>query len=190
MNLDIGGQLNRNDQDGKWKVLDLHNGADFQINLECELLPFGDQSVDNIYTSHCLEHIEPSRLRLVFSEMYRVLKIGGSIRIVVPSFLKGVFWYFFYPKMLRAPLMPRLNSNCPDTPMSRLSSWFYTETNPVNGVPGHKSAWDFMLMDAYLTEAGFSCIKKTGLHNCSPLFYGKDNPKYKNFSLYVEAIKV
>ena len=189
LNLDIGGQLNRNDQSKKWIVLDLLEGADHRVNLETESLPFPDAGVDNIYSSHCLEHLEPCRLRFVFSDFFRVLKKGGKARIVVPSFKKGVFYYFFAPWMLRQPLMLRLNSNVPDTNMTRLSSWFYTETNKANGVPGHKTAWDFNAMRSFLREAGFKRVDKKTLARCSEVFRGKDRPEYSPFSLYVEAVK-
>ncbi len=189
MNLDIGGQNNRNDQKGKWKIVDLHEGADFKVNLEVDDLPIKNDTVDNIYSSHCIEHIEPNKLRNVFSEMYRVMKKGGIIRLVVPSFKKGVFYYYFMPWKLEKKLMPRINSNVPITKMSRLSAWFYTETNKSNGTPGHKTAWDYELMKAFLKEAGFVNIKKMTLKKCSRAFKGKDNPSYEDFSLYVEACK-
>lgn len=189
MNLDIGGQNNRDDQEGKWTIVDLHAGADIRVNLETAPLPLEPCTVDNIYSSHCIEHIEPNRLRSVFSELYRVLKEGGRIRIVVPSFRKGAFYYFFRPSVLSRELMPRLNSNTPVTKMSRLSSWFYTETNAKNATPGHKTTWDFELLRVYLQEAGFANIARKTLHRCSPIFRGKDNPRYRAFSLYVEAEK-
>lgn len=189
MNLDIGGQMNRNDQGGTWKIVDLHAGADFQVNLERELLPCLDISVSNVYSSHCLEHLEPGRLRPIFADIYRVLKPGGCFRMVVPSFLKGVALYTSNPEKLSGRWMPRINSNTPDTKMSRLSSWFYTETNPTNGTPGHKTAWDFELAQTYLSEAGFSGIRECTLADCSPAFAGKDNPFYEDFSLYVECVK-
>ncbi len=189
MNLDIGGQNNRNDQAGRWTIVDLHAGADIRVNIETDPLPLQSCTVDNIYSSHCIEHIEPNRLRGLFSEMHRVMKGGGRIRIVVPSFKKGVFYYFFCPWILRRKMMPRLNSNTPATKMSLLSSWFHTETSAANGTPGHKSAWDYELLLVYLREAGFERIRKRSLRDCSPVFLGKDNPDYRAFSLYVEAEK-
>jgi len=174
LNLDIGGQNNRNDQAGKWKIVDLHDGADYKVNLENSSLPLADATVDNIYSSHCIEHIEPNKLRDVFSEMYRVMKPGGKIRLVVPSFRKGVFYYFFAPRILQKRLMPRINSNTPTTKMSYLSAWFYTETNKLNGTPGHKSAWDYELLKTYLREVGFRRIQKKSLRNCSEVFKGKE----------------
>ena len=45
-------------------------------------LPFDDESVDEIFTSHFLEHIKD--LNFVMEECYRVLKKEGIMRIVVP----------------------------------------------------------------------------------------------------------
>lgn len=48
-------------------------------------LPFDDASVDYVYTSHFLEHILLSDAQNVLKEIYRVLKIGGVARIIVPD---------------------------------------------------------------------------------------------------------
>lgn len=48
-------------------------------------LPFTDQTVDCIYTSHTLEHLTRKAGRQLLSESYRVLKSGGVMRIVVPD---------------------------------------------------------------------------------------------------------
>ena len=47
-------------------------------------LPFNDNSVDEIFTSHTLEHIENKDVPFVWEEMYRVLKPNGIIDIIVP----------------------------------------------------------------------------------------------------------
>jgi len=51
-------------------------------------LPFSDNSVDEIYTSHTLEHIERKDVPFVWEEIYRVLKKGGIATIIVPH-IKG-----------------------------------------------------------------------------------------------------
>ena len=48
-------------------------------------LPFPNESVDYIYTSHMLEHLFDREPTYVLKECYRVLKVGGYIRIVVPD---------------------------------------------------------------------------------------------------------
>ena len=46
-------------------------------------LPFGNETVDTVFSSHCLEHIlyEHAAIR----DWYRVLKVGGFIVCMVPS---------------------------------------------------------------------------------------------------------
>lgn len=41
-------------------------------------LPFGDNSVDEIYSRHMIEHLAPDEAEKFFNEIYRVLKIGGE----------------------------------------------------------------------------------------------------------------
>lgn len=47
--------------------------------------PFDDQSVDAVLCEHMVEHIPKSLARYMLAEMRRVLKPGGSIRIVTPE---------------------------------------------------------------------------------------------------------
>jgi SAM-dependent methyltransferase len=46
-------------------------------------LPFGDGTVDTIFSSHCLEHILYDHAAI--QDWYRVLKVGGFIVCIVPS---------------------------------------------------------------------------------------------------------
>jgi len=56
-----------------------------QANL-LESLDFPDNNFTLVYTSHFLEHIPRKDVADVVKEIYRVLKFGGIIRIVVPDF--------------------------------------------------------------------------------------------------------
>lgn len=49
-------------------------------------LPFPDNHFDIVYSSHFIEHIPKSRIEKFMNECHRVLKPGGTIRIVVPDF--------------------------------------------------------------------------------------------------------
>jgi|SRR5581483_448727 len=49
-------------------------------------IPFASDSVDIVYHSHVLEHLDRSVARQFLSEILRVLKPGGICRIVVPDF--------------------------------------------------------------------------------------------------------
>ena len=50
-------------------------------------LPFGDETVDKIYSSHFLEHIPYAKGLHVLKECRRVLLKGGTMRLVVPDLL-------------------------------------------------------------------------------------------------------
>lgn len=48
-------------------------------------LPFDSNSFDAVYSSHMLEHLNPFDAKNLLNEIYRVLKLNGIIRIVVPD---------------------------------------------------------------------------------------------------------
>ncbi|MCA9135469.1 MAG: methyltransferase domain-containing protein [Planctomycetales bacterium] len=48
-------------------------------------LPFATNSIDLIYTSHFIEHLTRHEARTLLKDALRVLKPGGTIRIVVPD---------------------------------------------------------------------------------------------------------
>jgi SAM-dependent methyltransferase len=63
--------------DTKWpkiKLVDIRNG-----------IPMEDGTVDYIYCSHVLEHFEKYETINILKECFRVLKIEGIIRIVLPD---------------------------------------------------------------------------------------------------------
>lgn len=49
-------------------------------------IPFDNDSVDVVYHSHVLEHIDRDKVKLFLNEVKRVLRPGGVHRIVVPDF--------------------------------------------------------------------------------------------------------
>jgi len=55
-----------------------------QANL-LEKLPFKNNSVNVIYSSHFLEHIPRDKVPFFLQECYRVLKLNGKIRLVLPD---------------------------------------------------------------------------------------------------------
>lgn len=63
------------------------------VTLADKLGMFEDDSVDLIYSCHLLEHFRRYQLENVLKEWYRVLKIGGVLRVAVPDFEKLVEVY-------------------------------------------------------------------------------------------------
>ncbi len=54
---------------------------------------FEDGSVDLIYNAHLFEHFRRHQIESVLKEWYRVLRLGGLLRIAVPDFEKIVEVY-------------------------------------------------------------------------------------------------
>lgn len=48
-------------------------------------IPERDESVDAIYSSHMIEHLDKEEVKKFLHEAFRVLKSGGIIRLVVPN---------------------------------------------------------------------------------------------------------
>lgn len=60
-------------------------GSNFTTYEAPGRLPFKDNSVSEIYCSHMLEHLDRKQALEFLQECKRVLKTGGSIRILVPD---------------------------------------------------------------------------------------------------------
>ena len=65
-------------------------GVDYVADLESGLGFLPDNSVDEIYTSNFIEHID--NLELFMKECHRALKPGAEIRIYVPHFSNPWFY--------------------------------------------------------------------------------------------------
>jgi predicted SAM-dependent methyltransferase len=65
-------------------------GVDFVTDMESGLSFLPDNSVDEIYTSHFIEHI--NNLELLLKECHRVLKPRGKLEIYVPHFSNPWFY--------------------------------------------------------------------------------------------------
>lgn len=69
----------------EWNNIDFNGGSDvIAHDLRCGL-PYPDASMDAVYSSHVLEHFSLQDGAAILSEMHRVLRPGGVIRIVVPD---------------------------------------------------------------------------------------------------------
>lgn len=88
--LELGSAKREGSED--WVTSDIDGGGDIQLDL-VDPLPFPDNSVQRIYSSHVLEHFSyPNPMLDLLRECYRILKPGGDISIAVPNariFLEG-----------------------------------------------------------------------------------------------------
>lgn len=67
-------------------------GVDIVADVEKDGLPFSDGTVDKIYMSHFLEHVnDPAKM---LNEVNRVLKDGGEVTIIVPHYSNPYAYHF------------------------------------------------------------------------------------------------
>jgi len=200
MKINIGGVKGSHEFKGlNWKVMDIAPTADFVHDLNStNKFEFDDNSINAIYTSHTLEHILPEYQKNTFTEIYRILEPNGSIRIVVPDVEKAVNAYVNKDyDFLTNPINPGKMGSLPDDPLSYLSSWFFTyyseeKSKRVGRTPflgGHVMAFNFSILEHYLTTSGFANIKRLSFNEKSKMFQYCDMIRYKDNSIFVEAIK-
>lgn len=82
MKLEIGGGSNFA-RGGDWVNLDMCQEADIRHNLDVTPWPVADDSADEIYSSHCIEHVEDSNAFLF--ECARIGKAGCTVEIRCPA---------------------------------------------------------------------------------------------------------
>ena len=66
------------------------DGVDVIHDLEIFPWPFKDESVDEVFCSHYIEHT-PDMIKFM-DEMYRILKVGGKAQITAPYYANMRCW--------------------------------------------------------------------------------------------------
>lgn len=79
--LDIG--AGNAPRDATYKTVDKHTGADYKADMW--KIPLEDESVDEIFSSHALEHVPIAKVAPTLAEWFRILKYGGRGEIEVPN---------------------------------------------------------------------------------------------------------
>ncbi|MFQ5861513.1 MAG: methyltransferase domain-containing protein [Candidatus Brocadiales bacterium] len=147
--------------------LDLRNG-----------LPFRDDSVKAIFSHSFFEHLDLEDLDFLLKECKRVLKMGGIMRIGVPSFEKG--W-----------------EACQKGDWSAFSIHSRTISrtfiNWILGYCQHKLMFTFESLKETLEDCGFSRIVECAFED-SPYLNEEDlkmthKGSYKTLTLWVECLK-
>lgn len=129
-------------------------------------LPFADGSVDFIYSSHFLEHLDRESGRRLLQECLRVLKPLGVVRIGVPDLAYA--W-----EMYKNGEKERM-----------LHDYFFVEAEA--GFSQHRYAYDFEMLAFELTEIGFSVVRRTEFQEgVTPDLDILDNRA--GYTLFVEA---
>ena len=200
MKINVGGVKGAAEFKGVgWKIMDIAETADFIHDLNSiSKFELDDSSVDAFYTSHTLEHILPEYQNNTFAELYRTLKKGSKIRIVVPDVEKAIKAYADGDyEFLFDSRNPGKMGSLPNDPLCYLSSWFFSyyseeKAKRVGRKPflgGHVMSFNVPILEQYLTNAGFDNINRRTFDDKSEIFEGCDIIRYRDNSIFIEAVK-
>lgn len=145
-----------------WKHLDARKfpHVDYVTDRLDKLDMFADNSVEEIYACHILEHFPRAAMiqGTVLKEWYRVLQRGGILRIAVPDFEAVVAEY--------------LSSRNLELVMGLLYGGKNYEYN------FHYQTYDFERLSDLLTQAGFSNVKRYDWRDFLPQGYDDYSRSY------------
>lgn len=170
ISVDLGCGMKKLDKGDGWLSLGIDNrsfkGVDYVIHLGKDKLPFEDDSVDYLYTSHLLEHLYPEELFFLVEECFRVLKPQGTFDISVP---KGdTLAYYIHP----------------DHKIHYLPETFSFFQVPADGVDPHGYLKGFWHVTANVDESNPHAVK-------AYMYPNKPNGRYeyKKIKLFSDIIK-
>jgi SAM-dependent methyltransferase len=154
-------------EDGNLYITRLRNNRFVHHDLE-NGLPFPNESVDYVYSSHVLEHFYSDTAESVLRDAYRVLRKGARIRICVPDLQHALELY----------------AKCQKE--EALAYFFQPKDRPL--FSRHHYMYDFQLLASLLQRVGFHSVEKCNYRQgLVPDLDELDNRPEE--TLYVEAVK-
>lgn len=143
-------------------------------------LPLPDASLDGVYSEHCLEHLPFEGAVFALKEFKRVLRPGGTARIVVPD---AEIFIDLYQRHAAGEKVQFPYAEDPPPPG-------FTPLVAVNRVfrsHGHQFAYDAATMSETLKRAGFRETRKASFMKGSDPTLLIDSESRALESLYMEA---
>ena len=144
-------------------------------------LPLADNSVEVLYTSHMLEHLDQTEVSMFLKEAKRLLMSGGILRLAVPDIKKQVDQYLLFGDADAFITGTHMCVSRPRTIPQRLKILLV-------GTRHHQWMYDGKSMCRLLTSNGFNNAKvfqpgETDIRDPGPL----DLQERLSESVYVEA---
>ena len=136
MKLHIGGKQIKDN----WKILNIqkNEGVDF-VGSITDLSQFDNDSIEEIYASHVVEHVDQKNIKKTLEGIYRVLKNDGKFYISVPDL--DVLCRIFIDS--KAP---------PKVKFHVMRMMFGGQSDEFDY---HYFGWNYQFLNSYLIEAGF-----------------------------------
>ena len=141
MKLHIGGEEKKEG----WKILNIQQKPDVDfIGDITDLGQFEDNSIDEIYASHVVEHVAQKKVETTLKGIHRVLKDSGKFYVSVPD-MDILCKIYLDPK---AP------------PKVKLHTMRMMFGGQVDDFDFHYFGWNFQFMNEFLLKAGFKKIER------------------------------
>ena len=137
MKLHIGG---KEIKEG-WKILNIQKfeGVDFLGDIS-DLSQFKNNSVQEVYASHVIEHVPQKKINETLKGVHRILSENGKFYISVPDM--DVLCHFFV------------------SPLATKKVKFHIMTmifgGQIDNFDYHYFGWNYEFLNSYLNEAGFT----------------------------------
>lgn len=160
--------------------LDYHWNSTIDIcwDITKRSYPIQSNTLEGIYTEHCLEHISFKDFEKNMHEFYRMLKPGGTVRIIMPD---GELYLDIYQRKKAGENVHMPYEEHYITPMARINGIFRNH--------GHKFIYDFATVKSLLEKAGFTDIRKESFRKGRDSRLLIDEQWRSDESFYIEATK-
>ena len=141
MKLNIGGEQKKEG----WKILNIQENdyVDFVGDIS-DLTQFEDNTIEEIYASHILEHVIIREVPETLKGIYRILKNNGKFYVSVPDM--DILCRIFMSS--EAPMRAKLHA---------IKMMFGGQMDKFDY---HYFGWNYDILEKYLREAGFKNIEK------------------------------
>jgi predicted SAM-dependent methyltransferase len=159
-----------------WTTVDLDPRADICQDLNSPLSNFKDNSIDQIYSSHLLEHFYYPDMKKLLLECLRILKPNGAFEAAVPNMRPYIEAYlrpsidFVFPNKIYQPAFHYF---------SKIDLINYMGS--LDGI--HRWMFDEDNLPLIISEVGFRNVKLREFKEGLDLFERREE------SIYVEAVK-
>ena len=141
MKLHIGGEEKKEG----WKILNIQQKPDVDfIGDITDLGQFEDNSIEEIYASHVVEHVAQKKVETTLKGIHRVLKDSGKFYVSVPD-MDILCKIYLDPK---AP------------PKVKFHTMRMMFGGQVDDFDFHYFGWNFQFMNEFLLKAGFKKIER------------------------------
>jgi len=179
-------------------ILDFVKHVDFMLLDVRKGLPFRNETVDLVYMSQFLDHLNLYECEKVLAECYRVMKPGGLIRIAVQD-LDELLMKYKYDKLdelsyMQPDIYSKYKSKC-----IKFSLLLFGNLADREGYWGHQIQFTYSGLRELLENTGFTDVTRMPVREIhtdkskpvsdSPIFEGDVVDVFPEISLIVEARK-